>query len=466
MNGLKRFAEIFPLGITVLLALMFHSVALLAEPEWKAGLAQVKITPEMPVFMAGYASRDKPSEGKITDLYAKVLALEDSEGHRGVLVTSDLIGFRAEFAEPMCERIMAKTGLNRAQILLNSSHTHTGPDLTVTPGPSSKMSEQEAKKLVAYTRRLQDQVVHAVELALSRLDLAQLSWGTGVAKFVMNRREYTERGVILGVNPRGPVDRTVPVLRVATPNGKLRAVLFGAACHNTTLTGKHYKISGDYAGFAQKYIQAKLPSVQAMFMLGCAADANPYPRGTVQFARQHGRGLGKEVLRVLEEKLQLVGGPLRVEFDRVNLPLQAAPSRQEIEKLAGGRGWRAWVGGKMMEMMDRGEKLPTHYSAPIAVWQFGRDLTLIGLSGEVVVDYVRLLEKVLGPRQLWIAAYCNDVFGYLPSAQVLSEGGYETRGLIHGGIGFFAPTVQDVVMAKVLQLAHRAGRDLAGIGRY
>ena len=67
----------------------------------------------------------------------------------------------------------------------------------------------------------------------------------------------------------------------------------------------------------------------------------------------------------------------------------------------------------------------------------GSDLTLIGLSGEVVVDYVSMIEKALGPNQLWIAAYCNDVYGYLPSARVIAEGGYETRGLYSGGAGFF-----------------------------
>ena len=69
----------------------------------------------------------------------------------------------------------------------------------------------------------------------------------------MNRREFTEKGVILGVNPRGPVDRSVPVLRVTNPDGKVLAVLFGAACHNTTLGPKDYRISGDFAGFAQEH---------------------------------------------------------------------------------------------------------------------------------------------------------------------------------------------------------------------
>src|SRR5207245_4788613 len=106
----------------------------------------------------------------------------------------------------------------------------------------------------------------------------------------------------------------------------------------------------------------------------------------------------------------------------------------------------------------RGEKLPAHYTCPFSVWQSGQDQTLVGLPGEVVVDYVPMLETALGPNQLWIAAYCNDVFGYLPSARVLSEGGYETRGLYTGGAGIFSPKAEEVLVAKVRELAEQAGR--------
>jgi hypothetical protein len=85
----------------------------------------------------------------------------------------------------------------------------------------------------------------------------------------------------------------------------------------------------------------------------------------------------------------------------------------------------------------------------------------VGLPGEVVVDYALLLEKALGPNRLWLAAYCNDLFGYLPSARVLSEGGYETRGLYSGGVGLFDPKAQDVVVQTVRELARKVGRKVA-----
>ena len=452
------------IGLLMLLAVVPAATAVEAvEAEWKIGLAQVKITPERPVFLAGYASRNKPFTKVEADLFAKALALEDSQGHRVVLVTTDLVGISAAVAEPICERLREKAGLKREQILLNSSHTHTGPMLLLRvperDSENERLTAGELQRNVEYTRQLQDRIVEVVQQATAKLEPAKLSWGVGVCPFVMNRREFTANGVILGVNPRGHADRAAPILRIDTPDGKLRAVLFGAAVHGTTLGGENYELCGDYAGFAQAYVEEKHPSVQAMFMIGLAGDANPYPRGNMALAREHGATLGKEVCRLLESKLRPVRGPLHVAFGKAALTLQATPPREELKRRMVRKGSvQAWVAQKMMDKLDHGEKLPDHYDCPIAVWQFGDDLTLVGLSGEVVVDYVSMLEKALGPRNLWLTAYCNDVFGYVPSTRVLHEGGYETRGLYTGGIGLFDDKAQDVLVEKVRELAQKAGR--------
>src|SRR5205807_1739688 len=109
--------------------------------------------------------------------------------------------------------------------------------------------------------------------------------------FAMNRREKTATGFKIGVNPAGPTDTSVPVLRVAGADGKLRAVVFGYACHNTTMTDKIMTLSGDYAGFAQAALEAEHPGATALFLTGCAGDANPEPRGTIELGQRHGREL-------------------------------------------------------------------------------------------------------------------------------------------------------------------------------
>ena len=438
-----------------------------AEAPWKAGFAAAKITPSEPLMLAGYASRTIPTRDVVDDLHLKVLALEDATGGRVLLFTADLIGFRADFTEPACTRLTEATGIPRERILFNASHTHAGPAVMTNLRSHYTITKDQAERLIAYTRQLQDQCISLATQALSRLQPAKLSWGTGVVNFPMNRREATERGIILGVNPRGPVDRSVPVLRVESPDGKLAGVLFGAACHNTTYGSRDNQISGDFASAAQAFVEREFPGAQAMFMQGLAGDANPYPnslndpakRPAAEIAREHGASLGREVIRVLGNALKPVNGPLRAAKERVALPLQQPPARSELEQTAAKAGsTQKWVADQMLARLKAGETLPTSYDAPVTVWQFGSDLTLVGLPGEVVVDYVRHIEETLGPLKLWLSAYCDDTFGYVPSARVIREGGYETRGLYPGGIGYFAPEVQDALVGKVKELAAKAGR--------
>ena len=96
---------------------------------WKAGVARVIITPKQSMWMAGYASRTGPSEGKLHELWAKALALEDASGEKAVLVTADLVGLPKNISDNILNRAKEKFKLSRAQIILNSSHTHSGPVL-------------------------------------------------------------------------------------------------------------------------------------------------------------------------------------------------------------------------------------------------------------------------------------------------------------------------------------------------
>ena len=232
----------------------------------------MKITPDEPVRMAGYGSteRERPFDGIAADLYAKSLLIEDANGHRALLITTDLIGLTADVAEPVYRRIVKETGLKREQILINSSHTHTGPTLGLDAKQLDGLKEPaHIDATIRYTRGLVDQLVSLSIDATKKLHPARFSWGVGVATFVMNRREFTERGVRLGANPRGLADRSVPILKIESTDGKLLSVVIGAACHNTTLRGNSTQISGDYAGYAQRHVEAKLEDVQAMFMQGC-----------------------------------------------------------------------------------------------------------------------------------------------------------------------------------------------------
>lgn len=427
---------------------------------WEVGLAKSKITPTDPIMMGGFASRREPFRGVVHDLHVKAMAITDQHGHQALLITCDFIGFRAVNVDPICAEIMDRTGLARDQILLNSSHTHTGPSQAESPDKESYLDASLVRDLFYYTERLKKIVVETAVAATADASPAMLFHGTGVAPFVMNRREPSRRGIVLGHNPKGPADRSVPVLKITDLNGNITGVVFGTACHLTTIPPRDNQLCGDFAGFAQIDLEERHPGAQVMFMQGCGGDAGPYPTGSLELSEQHGLTLANEVDRVLDMKnLSTVSGPLATEYQKLELPLRGEMTIEQIKELEKGPAqWRRWVGSRMRIRHEEKQAWPDYYAAPFAVWQFGDSLTLVGLSGEVVVDYVARLSEELGPLDLWISGYCNDVFGYLPSARVLAEGGYETRGLYGGDA--FSPQVEQVVVAGVKKLASKAGREL------
>ena len=439
------------------LALLLALPVLLPGPAfgWKAGLAAIDITPPEPVPMGGYASRRAPFEAVGQPIFAKALALEDEGGSRALLITADLLGFTSERSASISRRILESDGLPRERILLNASHTHAGP--LVAGSMLASAPEASRRKLEEYIEELEGKIAAAGQKALRDLRPARISWGRGVAGFVMNRREFTERGVILGTNASGPADRTVPVLRVDGADGSPRAVVFGAGSHCTTLTGRNMLLGGDYAGYAQQFLEERFPGMQAMFLTGCAGDANPYPRGTVDLARRHGSELAEAVEGVLRGELNPVRGPLRTAFETVALPLERHELAEIAEMAAGAPSYRRFYTDGAQAKLARGEKLLQSYPAPFALWQFGADLTLVAFSGETVVDYVRLSQQSLGPLNLWVSGYNNDVFGYLPTTRILREGGYETRGL-YVEYGLFRQGVEDIVMESIESMARKVGR--------
>ena len=253
---------------------------------WKAGAARVDTTPRQPVRMAGYASRTSPSQGVAHPLAAKALALSDPKGNRAVLVTCDIIGFRRPFTDRVVARVREKHGLPREDVVLFASHTHAGPSLVEADRADVP---DDLRNNVAYTKELEDKIVEVIGSALDRMEPARLTYGVGRAHFALNRREPTPRGIRLGKYPAGPTDESVPILCVRGDSGKPRAIVFGYACHNTTLRPDMLKIDTDYAGYAQDRIEADFPGALAMFVTGCAGDADPHPFGKLEMARRTAR---------------------------------------------------------------------------------------------------------------------------------------------------------------------------------
>jgi hypothetical protein len=319
------------------------------------------------------------------------------------------------------------------------------------------LTPEQAQAVQDYTRYLQQQVVEVIGEAIESIGPARLTFHRGQAGFAMNRREATPQGVKLGVNPGGPVDHDVPALQVRSPEGKLLAVLFSYACHNTTLTGNHYEFHGDYAGEAQRRFENDHAGAVALFMMGCGGDANPEPRGEMAHVEQNGKELAAAVASAIRGDGRPVEGELRADLIHFPIAFAPAPSRGEFEARTKDpdRFVRRHAAQQLALLASGG--LPGDYSYPLQAVQFGGGVTLVALAGEVVVGYALQLKQQLGEESTWPVAYANDVFAYIPTKQILSEGGYEAdrSQIYYGQPGPWAPTIEATILEKAADLVKR-----------
>jgi hypothetical protein len=424
---------------------------------WRAGIARVMVTPREPIFMKGYGSRTKPSEGVRQELFVKALALQYETGATSVLVTSDLHSYTRRMSDTIADAVKRRHGLPRERLVLNGSHTHSGPAVTgeAVLRPSEDINAEQEAVIRRYTAQVLDEIVELIGRAIDNLAPAEVAFGQGAAGFGVNRRR-------IGTGSRhlpGPVDQDVPVMSVRGTDGALRAVVFGYACHATSAPAD-YQIGGDWPGYAQAAIEQANPGATAMFVNGCGADCDPVPRSAVELPPLYGQVMGTAVGQVLRRQLRPVSGPLTAAFDYVDIPFQTPPTRDELERrLKTATGMRQRHARQLLTVLDREGRIDDRYPYPVQAWRFGSGLTFIALGGEVVVDYSLLFKSKYGWEDTWVAGYSNDVMGYIPSRRVLQEGGYEGGGAMvnYGRPGPLAPEVEDVIVRKVDELVARVG---------
>jgi len=433
-----------------LLALLLVSPALAADaPTWKAGFAAVTITPAKPMWMSGYAARTKPAEGTELDLYAKAAVLEDAAGKKLLLVSLDLVGLDREFSVRIRDRLTKAFAIPRERIVLACSHTHSGPVVGLNLRSMYFLDAEQNKLVDEYTTALPALIEKAVGQAVKRLEPVSLNMGGGKCAFAVNRRENKEAEVperIRAGTLKGPVDHDVPVLVARDTAGKVKGVLFGYACHATTLDG--LKWSGDYSGHAMRAVETANPGAVAVFWAGCGADLNPVPRRTQSLAEKYGKQLAESVQLVLKQQLFAVKPTSTAVYQEIDLSLHALPTRDQLAKDADDKNKYVAARAKMLlEKLKDEKELPASYPYPIQTWQLG-DLTWLHLGGEVVVDYSLRFKKDHGA--VWVTAYVNDVMAYIPSARVLKEGGYEGGGaMVYYGLpSVWGKDVEDLIAAE------------------
>jgi hypothetical protein len=406
----------------VLVALLLS--AFCTRPAWAAeskgqadyfiGVAKIDVTPDYPIRLNGYGSRRTESEGILQHLFAKAIAIGRDEEGPALLVTVDNCVFPEYLREELLKRLAQKK-ITSEKFAVCTSHTHSAPKLVGDCDTvfSSDIPPEHQVKIDRYTKELTDKIEQVAFAALRDRKPAKLSWGKSTVGFAANRR-----------TAGGPVDHDLPLLKVADKDGKIKALLVNYACHCTTLPGN--EIGGDWAGYAQEYLERDHPGAIALALIGCGADADPSPRMAVDHAMQHGQSIARAVGDLLSKKLTPLNGKLECRTKRIALPYDKLPTREEWEKRTQSPDQAiVYHAKKNLARLDRNEKLPTELPYLVQTWNFGHDLAMVFLNGEVVVDYSLRLKKEFDADRLWITAYANGVPGYIPSKRIWREGGYE-----------------------------------------
>ncbi|MEX2594568.1 MAG: neutral/alkaline non-lysosomal ceramidase N-terminal domain-containing protein [Anditalea sp.] len=423
---------------------------------WKAGVAQIVITPEEPLWMAGFAARKHPAEGKLHDLWIKALALEDATGKQAVLVTADLLGLPKNISDRIRQMLETQYGLSKAQIILNSSHTHSAPVLQNALSDIYPLDDQQIKQVEEYSEKLVNQMVTLVGNALKVLQPVELYAGNGVSRFQVNRRNNDANTLDRVTELYGPSDYAVPVIKVVNGAGDILAITFGYACHPTVLS--EYYWSGDYPGFAQLELEKLYPGATAMFFQGAGADQNPLPRRTIPLAEQYGKTLAAAVDRVLHEDMRKLEPQLQTAYSEVDLPLTTSPTIEELTiYIENSSGYQQRWASRLLENLQQGESFNSSYPYPLQVWQLG-DQPIMTLGGELVVEYAIQLKKIFGP-DIFVMGYSNDVMAYIPSITILREGGYEgaTSQMVYGLPSTWASNIETLILHELIRLAEQAG---------
>lgn len=429
---------------------------------WRAGVARAAITPDTDVWLAGYGTK-RPPDGKLHDLWLKVLALQDQQGRTCVLITSDFQGVPRSMSDRVFSQLYERVGLKREQVWFTFSHNHCGPRLGDDLIDYYPVEEQQEQLVREYTDRMVMRTVETVEKALAGMTEVEMWSSAGRATFAVNRRDNPEadvaRMLAAGEPLRGPVDHTVPVLKIVRRGGDPLAIVFGYACHPTTLNFNTW--CGDYPGFAQLVVERQNPGAQAMFVNTCGGDQNPLPRRSVELCERYGQLLAEGVQEALKGERHPIASELQMAFEYVSLPYLKMATRDELQRATSDSNpIRARWATRILRQLDDGTKFEEAYRYPVHAWRFGEDQLLLGLGAEVVVDYALRFKREYGDST-WVCGYTDDMIAYIPSRRVWEEGGYE------GGSNLFeygrpavrwAGDIEDRIAASVAGLVEQIRR--------
>ncbi len=393
-----------------------------------AGVARTPVTPLVGVDLTGYAGRPTGCTGVHDDLYAKALVLSDGKTSAAI-ISLDLLSLNCEQVARVRGNASARSGIPAGNILIGSSHTHSGP---ATQRIRACGSPDEA-----YLEELLGRIADLVVEAAADLRRAGFGFGSTRTDIAINRRYRAPNGAVqLGENVGGVTDPEVGVWRIANETGEPLAIVFNHACHAVVMGGDNLLVSADWPGAAARYLERETGAM-ALFLQGCCGNINPRERGTFDAVERVGEASAGSVLSALQSVPAASDIAITVAAEVVHLPLQAPDldairgELAEAERRFEDKGNEVSVAETQLLQGYRdlveaiaaaGDDCPT--SVPFEVQRVSvGDSHIVALPGEVFVE-ISLAIKALRP-QVFVAGYANGNIGYVPTRSAFEEGGYE-----------------------------------------
>ncbi len=379
---------------------MIFAASLAFGADFRAGSARTEITPAagLALKMSGYAARTQGFTSIHDPLFVRALVIDDGSGPAAI-VSADVIAFRDPLWKRIIDGISQEAGIRPERVLLAAVHTHGAP----STGAYEPMDEKQT----AWVNSLADQVVEAVKQAKSNMRPARAGFGTGRANVNINRRARMADGTwTLGFNPDGPSDKTVAVLRFDDASGKPIAIFSNYAVHGVVMGQENLQVTGDLPEATAKFVEQQFgDGVVAPWTSGAAGDQNPIYGPGLQFDKVSALGmiLGEEVVRVAKSIETKPSVRIAAAQKIVTCPGQKPAEGATLHK-------PAFVDNAPVDIR-------------LSLLRIG-DVSLAGVSGEVLTGIQTHLKKVAGPRTIMVTN-ANGASGYLPDDAAYDQISYE-----------------------------------------
>lgn len=377
---------------------------------FRASAVKVDITPQNSQWLSGYQARQ--SDGVLDNIYHRVVAF-DSGDAQFYLISSDLCLFSPTLYDSVTGDLQRETGIDPKHVLWSVTHTHAAPEVGPPDMYKTLLGRSDHDWDRDYTSRTTKALIDAVRTARKTLEPARLAFGTGVALANINRRAKDVDGqVSLGLNPDGPVDRQVNLIRLSRPDGSLIALVANYAMHGTVMSGQNLKISGDGPGTVTAYLEQKLGGT-VLYINGAAGNIAPiysvYPNPNAGHLSQFRVLLGD---RILSAVASLAPGTSEVTIRHAERIVETP--RKDGLVWPGELGAYARIDGRPLV------RLPIRFVRinDTVIWA-----APVEMFCEIAMD-VRDRSPF---SHTFYFGYTNGWFGYLPTARAFEEGGYEPR---------------------------------------